>query len=149
MHTCYSLCTSEVLNIGLSTLNHHIRLLLSLRLQRRFTAKQLGKRPLMNKWDKYLYPLIQNITVGGKLSKFGVTGRVSQGDRTLRSIVHITVSDRAVSSDRTLTCVWSSPTGRARSAKCPYGCSLMLIGRRHPSVRSVLFSVRSVHDYSC
>ena len=77
MHTCYSLCTSEVLNLGLSTLNHHTRLLLSLELQRHFTAEQLGKRPPMNEWDKYLYPLIQNITVGGQLSKF-------RGDRTRR-----------------------------------------------------------------
>ena len=129
MHTCYSLCTNEVLNLGLLNLNHPTRLLLSLALQRYFTAEQLGKRPPMNEWDKYLYPLIQNITVGGQLSKFW-------GVQTCRSVVHVIVSERAVSSDRTLTCVRSSPTGRVRSAKCPYGCSLMLIRRRHPSVRS-------------
>ena len=128
MHTCYFLCTSEVLNLGLSTLNHYTRLLLSLTLQRHFTTEQLGKRPPMNEWDKYLYPLIQNIMVGGQLSKF-------RGDRTIQSVVHVTMSERAVSSDRTLTYVRSSTTGHVRSAKCPYGFSLMLIGRRHPSVR--------------
>ena len=135
MHTCYSLCTSEVLNLGLSTLNHHTRLLLSHALQRHFTAEQLGKRPPMNEWDKYLYPLIQNIMVGGQLSKF-------RGDRTIQSVVHVTMSEKAISSNRTLTYIRLSPTGRVRSTKCPYECSLMLIGCRHPSIWLV-------YDCSC
>ena len=70
--------TNEVLNFGLSNLNHPTRLLNSLELQRCFSAEQMGKGPLMNEWDKYLYPLIQNIMVGGQLSKFW-------GDQTRRS----------------------------------------------------------------
>ena len=78
MHTCYSLCTNEVLNLGLSNLNHPTRLLLSLALQRCFLAEQIGKRPQMDEWDMYLYPPIQNITVEVQLSKY-------QDDRMLRS----------------------------------------------------------------
>ena len=129
MHTCYSVSNNKVLNLGLSSLNHPTRLLLSLALQRCFSAEQMGTRPPLDEWSKYLYPLIQNITVGGQLSKF-------RGDWTLRSVVHVTVSDRAICSDQTLTCVRSSPTKRVWSAKCPYGCSLMLIEHRHPSVWS-------------
>ena len=40
---CYSLCTNEVLNLGLSNLNHPTRLLLSLTLQRCFSAEHMGK----------------------------------------------------------------------------------------------------------
>ena len=70
MHTCYSLCTNKVLNLGLSNLNHPTRLLLSLALQRCFLAKQMGKRPQMDEWDMYLYPPIQNITVEVQLNKY-------------------------------------------------------------------------------
>ena len=65
MYTCYSLFTNEVLNLGFSNLNHLTRLLLSLAVQRYFSAEQMGKRPPMDEWTKYLYPLIQNIMFGG------------------------------------------------------------------------------------
>ena len=124
MHTCYSLCTNEVINLGLSNLNHSTRLLHFLALQRCFSAEQMGKGPLMNEWDKYLYPLIQNIMVGGQLSKFW-------GDRTLRSVVHVTMLERAVSSDRTLSCVRSAPTGHDQSSKTLSGTLLLLTGCWH------------------
>jgi hypothetical protein len=44
MHTCYSLCTNDVLNLGFSNLNHPTRLLLSLALQSVSSTEQLGKR---------------------------------------------------------------------------------------------------------
>jgi hypothetical protein len=136
MHTCYSLCTNELLNLGLSNLNHPTRLLHSLALQRCFLAEKMSKRPPTDEWEKYFYPLIQNITVGGQLSKF-------QGDRMLRSVVIIAVSEVAIDTDRTLSYVRSTPTGHVRSAKSLFGCSLMLTGRWLPNVRS---SVRSLSD---
>jgi hypothetical protein len=130
MHTCYSLCTNEVLNLRLLNLNHPTRLLHSLALQRCFSAEQMSKRPPMDEWDKYLYPLIQNTTVGGQLSKL-------RGDRTRRSVVIIAVLEVAVDTDWTLSCVQSTPTRRVRPAKSLSACSLMLTGRWHPSVRSL------------
>ena len=62
---CYSSCTNEDLNLGFSNLNHLTRLLLSLALSRCFSAEQMGKRPPLDEWSKYLYPLIQNIMFGG------------------------------------------------------------------------------------
>ena len=47
---------NEVLNLGFSNLNHLTRLLLSIALQRCFSAKQMGKRPPMDEWSKYFYP---------------------------------------------------------------------------------------------
>jgi hypothetical protein len=44
MHTCYSLCTNNVLNLGFSNLNHPTRFLLSLALQSVSSAEQMGKR---------------------------------------------------------------------------------------------------------
>jgi hypothetical protein len=70
MHTCYSLYTNKVLNLVFSNLNHATRFLHSLALQRCFSVEQMSKRPPMDEWNKYLYALIQNITVGGQLSKF-------------------------------------------------------------------------------
>ena len=63
-------CTNEVINLELSNLNHPTRLLLSLALQRCFSTEQIGKRPQMDKWDMYLYPPIQNITVEVQLSEY-------------------------------------------------------------------------------
>ena len=82
MHTCYSLCTNEVLNLGFSNLNHPTRLLHFLALQKCFLAEQMGKRAKLDKWEKYLYSPLQNIPVGVQLSIFGVTGRLGQIDRT-------------------------------------------------------------------
>jgi hypothetical protein len=74
--TPYALMRSLI--FGLSNLNHPTRLLHSLALQRCFSAEQMSKRPSMDEWDKYLYPLMQNIMVGGQLNKY-------QGDRMRRS----------------------------------------------------------------
>ena len=81
MHTCYSLCTNEVLNLGLANLNHPTRLLLSLALQKCFSAEQMGKRAKLNEWNKYFYSPLQNIPVGVQLSIFGVTGCSGQSDQ--------------------------------------------------------------------
>ena len=55
----------RILNLGFSNLNHPTRLLLSLALHWCFSAEQMGKRPHMDEWNKYLNPLIQNIIFGG------------------------------------------------------------------------------------
>ena len=49
----------------------------------------MGKRPPIDEWSKYLYTLIQNITFGGLVITLWV-------DRTLRSIIPTTLSERAV-----------------------------------------------------
>ena len=59
------LALMRTLIFGFSNLNHLTRLLLSLALSRCFSAKQIGKRPPLDEWSKYLYLLIQNITFGG------------------------------------------------------------------------------------
>jgi hypothetical protein len=90
MHTCYFVYTNEVLNLGLSNLNHPTRLLHSLLLQMCFSAEQIRKKPPMDEWDKYLYPLIQNITVGCQLSKFrgNWTRRLGWPDALISSTRH-------------------------------------------------------------
>ena len=73
MHTCYSLCTNEVLNLGLANLNRSTRLLLFLAHQMVSSAKQMGKRAKLDEWEKYLYSLLQNIPVEVQLNIFRVT----------------------------------------------------------------------------
>ena len=48
MHTCYSLDTNEVLNLGLTNLNHPTRHLLYLELQMVASTDQMGKRSLLD-----------------------------------------------------------------------------------------------------
>ena len=81
----------------------------------------------MDEWDMYLYPPIQNIMVEVLLSKY-------RADRTHRStsVQHISMSERAVCSDRTLAYVRSAPTGRVRSSKTLSKTLLSLTGRCHP-----------------
>ena len=132
MHTCYSLCTNEVLNLGLLNLNHPTRLLLSLVLQRCFSAEKMGKRPQMNKWDMYLYPPFKTLWFRSNSASIGMTGRSGQGDRTHRSVKYVSVSKRAVCSDWTLACVRSTPAGCVRSSKTLSGTLLLLTERWHP-----------------
>ena len=61
-----------------------------------------------------------------------MTERSGQGDRMHRSVKYMTVSERAICSDRTLACVRSAPTGRVRSSKTSSRILLMLTGRWHP-----------------
>ena len=59
------LALMQTLIVGFSNLNHLTRLLLSLALSKCFSAEQMVKRPPMDEWSKYLYPLIQNKPLGG------------------------------------------------------------------------------------
>ena len=68
MHTYYSLCTNEVLNLGLENLNHPTRLLLSLAHQMVSSAEQMGKRAKLDEQEMYLRTPIQTITVRVQLS---------------------------------------------------------------------------------
>ena len=96
MHSCYSPCTNEDLNLGFSNLNHLTRLLLSLALSRCFSAEQMGKRPPMDEWSKYLYPSFKTNRWEAESALYKVTGRSGQGDRMLRSVIPTTLSERAV-----------------------------------------------------
>ena len=73
MHTCYSLYTNEVLNLGLANLNHLTRLLLSLTLQSVSLAEQMGKRASMHEMEGYKYPQAKELAITLQLSKVGVT----------------------------------------------------------------------------
>jgi hypothetical protein len=77
MHTCYSLCTNEVFNLGFSNHNLLTRLLHSLALKRCFSAEQISKRAQMDEWEKYLYTPHTNPTFMCQLSIFRI-------DRTRR-----------------------------------------------------------------
>ena len=79
--TSYSLCTNEVLNLGLSNLNHPTRLLLSLALQSVSSVEQMGKRAELDELEMYLYTPNQNITVRVQLSTLS-------SDRTGRSVAN-------------------------------------------------------------
>ena len=96
------------------------------------------KRPPLDKWSKYLYPLIQNITFGGWV----ITLR---GDWTLRSVIPATVSEKAVKywPDSDL-CPISTDRTRPVTKNCslePYWC-WPDDGTQSPV--TLLFSVRSV-----
>jgi hypothetical protein len=89
----------------------------------------------MDKWDKYLCPLIQNIMVEGQLSKF-------RGDRTLWSVVNVIMSEVVVDTDRTRPV--NHPSDAFGQQKSLFGCSLMLTGCWHPSVRSSILSLSDI-----
>ena len=63
MHTCYSLCTNEVFNLGLPNLNHPTRNLLSLELQMDALAEQISKRAKLGELEKYKYPPLNPLAV--------------------------------------------------------------------------------------
>ena len=77
MHTCYSLCTNKILNLGLANFNQPISLLLSLALQSVSSAEQMGKRASMHEMEGYKYLQTKELAVTLQLSKVGVIGQQS------------------------------------------------------------------------
>ena len=63
MHTCYSLCINEVLNLGLSNLKHPTGLLHSLGLQMVASANQMSKREELDELEMYLYTPLNPLAV--------------------------------------------------------------------------------------
>ena len=107
MHTCYFLCTNEVLNLGLSNLNHPTGLLLSLALQRCFSAEQMGKRAKLDEWGSIYTPHFKTYPLGSNSAHFEVTGRSGQSDQT-RPVSSQRLHDAStVIRDQTLTSVQS------------------------------------------
>ena len=76
MHTCYSLCTNEVLNLGLANLNNPTRLLLSLANQMVSLAEQMGKRGEVDVLEVYSQPQGNKLAIGPPLSIIGGTRQV-------------------------------------------------------------------------
>ena len=109
MHTCYSPCTNEALILDSQISITSLGSCSPLHSQGCFLAEQMGKRALLDEWSKYLYPLIQNITFGGWVTTL-------LADRMFRSVVPVTVSERAVrlSPDSDL---WPVSTDRTRPVK--------------------------------
>ena len=64
MHTCYSPCTNKAIILDSQISITSVGSFSPLHSQGCFIAEQMGKRPPLDEWSKYLYPLIQNITFG-------------------------------------------------------------------------------------
>jgi hypothetical protein len=141
MYTCYSLCTNEVLNLGLSNFNHPTRLLHSK------GVSQLNKWARELPWTSGLSiytPSFKTQRLEANSANFRVIRHAGQGDQMLRSVIIIAVSEVAIDIDRTLSCVRSTPTGRVQSAKSLFGCSLMLTELWLPSIRSSVWSLSDI-----
>jgi len=131
MHTCYSPCTNETLILDSQFSITSLGSCSSLHSQGCFSAEQMGKRPPLDEWSKYLYPLIQNIMFGGWVSTLRVDWTLWLGwPDALVSYTHHCVRE-LLSSDWTLTSFRSALTGHVWSSKTLSRTLLMLTGRWH------------------
>jgi hypothetical protein len=84
MHTCYSLCTNGVLNLGLANLNQPTEHFLSLKLHYVSSAEQMSKRDEFVKLGKYKYsPTTQLDVMVKSCADSGVSDHTVPGHRTI------------------------------------------------------------------
>jgi hypothetical protein len=140
MHTCYSLCTNEVLNLGFSNHNHLTRLLHSIAHKRCFSAEQMSKREL--KWMSRgcIYnPLTQSQPLCANSAFFVVTGRVGRWQQS--TVVSNMLSDRT---RRRVRSGWPDTSGHSKPSLETLS-SIFTVDWTHRSrVRSVAHRVRSL-----